>query len=121
SSHRNQQMLSEISGKRQLAEIEQMRRGRAMQALMMQSGAGVDDQQVLTQLFQTNPAVYGELEGDESFQKWQTLAGSKKPADVMESKVHLSDLMQRLSANPRYAEIVQKLKQQQALAAFLAP
>src|SRR5690606_34376738 len=63
SSHRNQQMLSEISGKRQLAEIEQMRRGRAMQALMMQSGAGVDDQQVLTQLFQTNPAVYGELEG----------------------------------------------------------
>jgi hypothetical protein len=116
---RNQNMLDELTGRARDVEIQRAQQGQRLQAMMMNSGVGVDNGQLLTQLVQTNPQVMAELQGMPEFASWQVLARSKNPADQMASQAAVSALVNRLASNPRYAGVLAQLRQQLALAAML--
>lgn len=116
---RNQNMLDELTGRARDVEIQRAQQGQRLQAMMMNSGIGVDNGQLLTQLVQTNPQVMAELQGMPEFAQWQAMAISKNPADQMASQAAVSALVNRLASNPRYAGVLAQLRQQMALAAML--
>lgn len=116
---RNQNMLDELTGRARDIEIQRAQQGQRLQAMMMNSGVGVDNGQLLTQLVQTNPQVMAELQGMPEFAQWQSMAIGKNPADQMASQAAVSALVNRLASNPRYAGVLAQLRQQMALAAML--
>jgi hypothetical protein len=117
---RNQRMLDEINANRSLMDMQRMERGQQLQEMMFQTGTGVDNNTLLTQLIQSNPQLYAELQNLPDFQTWATAAGAKNPAMQLQADGALAALMQQLSANPRYAPVLQQLRQQLAMQQFLS-